>query len=87
MCPQTGRKAAENSGFSLSTMFSCPATGQLSLPVGLAKVAEAEVVVMLVAHRYGWVPDGPYNADAKSNSWLECEHAWQVREVSVSVPR
>lgn len=49
-----------------------------SLPACLEKVAEAEVVVVLVAHRYGWVPDDPENPDAKSITWLECEHAWKV---------
>src|ERR1017187_4116176 len=41
-------------------------------------VAEAEVVVVLVAHRYGWVPDATENPGGKSVTWLECEHAWNV---------
>ena len=46
-----------------------------SLPACLEKVAEAEVVVVIVAHRYGWVPEGPDNPDAKSITWLECDYA------------
>jgi formylglycine-generating enzyme required for sulfatase activity len=41
----------------------------------LAKVADADVVVAFVAHRYGWIPpDQPRGAD-KSITWLECEEA------------
>ena len=61
-----------------------PAAGDKpALAACLEKVAEAEVVVVLVAHRYGWVPDGPENPDAKSVTWLECEHAWQVTKKEV----
>ena len=71
-------KAALASGFSPRMMEYFPAAGdQPTLPACLEKVAEAEVVVVLVAHRYGWVPDDPANSDAKSIAWLECEHAWK----------
>jgi hypothetical protein len=44
-----------------------PASGHApSLQACREMVAQAEVVVVLVAHRYGWVPDGPENPDAKS---------------------
>jgi len=33
------------------------------------------VAVVLVAHRYGWVPDDRSNPDHKSITWLECDHA------------
>jgi formylglycine-generating enzyme required for sulfatase activity len=39
--------------------------------------------VVLVAHRYGWVPDGPENPEKKSITWLECEHAWNVTRKEV----
>jgi len=72
-------KAALASGFSPRMMEYFPASGHApSLPACLEKVAEAEVVVVLVAHRYGWVPDDPSNPDAKSITWLECDHAWNV---------
>src|ERR1035437_2349212 len=71
-------KAAAATGFSPRMMEYFPASGHApSLPACLEKVAEAEVVVVLVAHRYGWVPDAAENPDKKSITWLECEHAWQ----------
>jgi hypothetical protein len=72
-------KAALASGFSPRMMEYFPASGNMpSLQACLEKVAEAEVVVVLVAHRYGWVPDGPANPDGKSITWLECDHARHV---------
>src|ERR1039458_5302931 len=69
-------RAARASGFSPRMMEYFPATGHApSLQVCLDMVAEAEVVVVIVAHRYGWVPEDPSNPDAKSITWLECEHA------------
>jgi formylglycine-generating enzyme required for sulfatase activity len=76
-------KAAAASGFSPRMMEYFPASGQLSLPACLEKVSEAEVVVVLVAHRYGWVPDDPANPEKKSITWLECEHAWKVTKKEV----
>jgi len=77
-------KAALASGFSPHMMEYFPASGQApSLPACLEKVAEAEVVVVLVAHRYGWVPDAPENPGKKSITWLECEHAWRVTKKEV----
>ena len=49
-------RAATASGFSLRMMEYFPAAGHApSLPVCLEMVAQAEVVVVIVAHRYGWV--------------------------------
>jgi formylglycine-generating enzyme required for sulfatase activity len=77
-------RAAAASGFSPRMMECFPATGHApSLPVCLKMVAEAEVVVVLVAHRYGWVPEDPSNPDAKSITWLECDHAWNVTKKEV----
>ncbi len=77
-------KAASASGFSPRMMEYFPSSGhQPSLAVCLEKVAEAEVVIVLVAHRYGWIPDGPENPDSKSITWLECRHAWQVSNKEV----
>jgi hypothetical protein len=81
-------KAAAASGFSPRMMEYCPASRHApSVQACLEKVAEAEVVVVIVAHRYGWVPDGPENPDAKSITWLECDHAWHVtgKEVLASL--
>jgi hypothetical protein len=41
----------------------------------LAKVDDSDVVVVLVAYRYGWVPPDQPAAGEKSISWLECERA------------
>ena len=69
-------KAAVASGFAPRMMEYFPASGHApTLPACLEKVAEAEVGVVIVAHRYGWVPVGPDNPDAKSITWLECDHA------------
>ena len=77
-------RAARASGFSPRMMEYFPVTGHApSLPVCLEMVAQAEVVVVIVAHRYGWVPDDAANPDAKSITWLECEHAWKVTQKEV----
>src|SRR5690348_14364134 len=77
-------KAAAASGFSPRMMEYFPASGHVpSLPACLEKVAEAEVVVVILAHRYGWVPDGPDNPDKKSITWLECDYARQVAKKEV----
>jgi hypothetical protein len=60
-------KAALASGFAPHMMEYFPASGHApSLPACLEEVARAEVVVVLVAHRYGWVPDAAENTDKKS---------------------
>src|SRR3974377_2425841 len=51
------------------------ATGGPPLSECLARVTPCNVVVALVAHRYGWVPPDEPGAEAKSITWLEGEHA------------
>jgi formylglycine-generating enzyme required for sulfatase activity len=76
--------AARASGFFPLMMEYFPACGHApSLQACREMVAQAEVVVVFVAHRYGWVPDDPSNRDAKSITWLECDHAWQVTKKEV----
>jgi len=42
----------------------------------LKRVREADALVVIVAHRYGWMPeDEKRNPDGKSITWLECEEA------------
>ncbi len=47
------------------------------LDVCLQHVSKVDVLVVVVAHRFGWVPDGQAASGAcrKSITWLECEHA------------
>ncbi|MEN8259435.1 MAG: DUF4062 domain-containing protein, partial [Pseudomonadota bacterium] len=45
------------------------------LPKCLEKVAGAHVLVVIVAHRYGWVPSDQAGEKFKSITWLECEQA------------
>jgi hypothetical protein len=76
---EQAEKAALANGFYPSMMEYFPASGaQPTVPACLKMVAQAEVIVVLVAHRYGWVPEAPPNPEAKSITWLECEHAWNV---------
>ena len=70
--------AAELSGFAVGRMEYWSDNGRPTLSACLEKVDEAEVVVVIVAHRYGWVPDDPANPDGKSITWLECERAWKA---------
>ncbi|SPE33794.1 conserved hypothetical protein [Candidatus Sulfopaludibacter sp. SbA6] len=72
--------AAEVSGFAVSRMEYWSDNGRPTLSACLEKVDEAEVVVAIVAHRYGWVPDDPANPHAKSITWLECERAWEANK-------
>jgi formylglycine-generating enzyme required for sulfatase activity len=69
-------RAAEANGFATRRMEYFPARGDLpSLDACMELLDEADLVVVLVAHRYGWVPDDPANPDARSITWLECDHA------------
>ena len=46
-------------------------------PLGacLGKIDDADLVIAIVAHRYGWIPPDQSQSDSKSITWLECEHA------------
>ena len=50
------------------------ASGGPPLSECLDRVSPCDLVVALVAHRYGWVPPG----DSKSITWLECEKGKDV---------
>ena len=45
------------------------------LPVCLSRVSETNLLVVIVAHRYGWVPSDQPAGQHKSITWLECEQA------------
>ena len=80
---QAAKAAQANGFFPLMMEYFAPNGQTPSLPACLEKVAEAEVVIVLVAHRYGWVPDNPANTAHKSITWLECEHAKNVTKKEV----
>ena len=42
----------------------------------LQRVADADVLVVVVAHRYGWIPADP-EGEGKSITWLECLKAFE----------
>jgi hypothetical protein len=73
------REAAEQAGFRVIGMESFEGRDERPLDVCREKIAQSDVVVAIVAHRYGWVPpDQPLAADGsrdRSITWLECEHA------------
>jgi len=50
-------KAARALGFHPEMMEDWSASGRPSVEACLARVAKADVVVAIVAQRYGWVPD------------------------------
>ena len=64
---EQAKRAALASGFSPRMMEYFPASGRPSLSACREMVAEAEVVVVLVAHRYGWVPDLAGNPGRKEH--------------------
>ena len=70
------RDAANSAGFLPIMMEYFVASGKKPpLDACLAKMDEADVLVAIVAHRYGWVPKGQTPRQYKSITWLECERA------------
>ncbi len=52
------------------------ATGEPSLVWCKAEVEKADILIVLVAHRYGWIPELKDGGDeVKSITWLEVEYA------------
>jgi hypothetical protein len=51
------------------------ASGGPPLAACLAKVSPCDLVVVLIAERYGWVPPDQGDHSVKSVTWLECERA------------
>jgi len=81
---QAAAKAARGLGFFPLMMEDFPANGRApSLDECRRLVEQAELVIAIVAHRYGWVPNDTGQADAKSITWLECEHAWNLTKKEV----
>jgi formylglycine-generating enzyme required for sulfatase activity len=72
---EAARDAAIGAGLLPKMMEYFVATGGPSLPECLRLVSAAGVVVVIVAHRYGWVPPDQPGGECKSITWLECEQA------------
>ena len=47
-------------------------------PACMAEVDPCDVVIAIVAHRYGWVPPDQPDGGDKSITWLECERGKEV---------
>jgi formylglycine-generating enzyme required for sulfatase activity len=70
---EAAAKAIRNFGLHAVDMSDFPASACPPLEVCRERVGKAELVVVVVAHRYGWVPLG--GPDFHSVTWLECLHA------------
>ncbi|HZT32156.1 MAG TPA: SUMF1/EgtB/PvdO family nonheme iron enzyme [Bryobacteraceae bacterium] len=82
-CREAARDAAIRAGFEVVMMEYFNAQGErVPYQACMAKVAECDVVVAIVAHRYGWAPPdqpGPKEKRTKSITWLECEKARKLK--------
>jgi formylglycine-generating enzyme required for sulfatase activity len=73
---EAARDAAVVADFRLRMQEHFAAAGDRPpLAACLAKVREADLLCVLVAHRYGWVPPDRASGEMKSITWLECEEA------------
>jgi hypothetical protein len=70
------RDAVLSAGCQPVMMEYCTPQGKRKpLEACLREVDGCDVVIAIVAHRYGWVPKSQPGADTKSITWLECERA------------
>jgi predicted NACHT family NTPase len=72
---QAAINAAISAGFHPQAMEYFSASGRPPVVASLAKIFEADILVVIVAHRYGWVPPDQPSNQHKSVTWLECEKA------------
>src|SRR5262249_41173627 len=69
-------KAARQAGFEPVMMEDFEAqTLRPPYPACMEKVAGCDVLAVIVAHRYGWVPADQPGNQTKSITWLECDQA------------
>ncbi len=73
---EAAAQAARQAGFDCQMMEEFEAQS-LKPPYAacMQKVRPCDVLIVLVAHRYGWVPEDQPDKQAKSITWLECEEA------------
>lgn len=72
---EAARDAVLEVGLRPEMMEYFSASGGPPLRECLARVTPCDVVVVLLASRYGWVPPDQPDQSAKSITWLECAHA------------
>ena len=68
-------EAANRADFHPRMMEYFVASGNPPLPKCLQEITGADMLVVIVAHRYGWVPEDQPGGGDKSITWLECEQA------------
>jgi len=69
------RDAAMRAGFHPIMMEYFAAGGNPPLQTCMEKVKPCDVLIVIVAHRYGWIPEDQPGKMQKSITWLECEQA------------
>jgi hypothetical protein len=75
-CREAVRESSLKSGFFPIMSEDFPASGKYPpLEACLHKVAECDLLIVIIAHRYGWVPADQSGDIRKSITWLECERA------------
>ena len=67
------RDAAEKADFKPVMMEYFAAGGNPPLSTCLEKVQPCDLLIVIVAHRYGWIPSGQPAGEKKSITWLECD--------------
>jgi len=78
------REAAVNAGFLPHGMEDFAPSGDLyTLDKCLEYVSQADLLVVIVAHRYGWIPPDQPGGRNKSVTWLECQYAREVKKIEV----
>ena len=76
---ESARDAALKSGFYPVLSENFAASGAAPpLETCLKEVGSCDLLVVIVAHRYGWVPPFQPNKGHKSITWLECEQALKL---------
>ncbi len=80
-CRNSAKEACLAANFFPRMMEYFPAGGNPPLEECLSKISgspqhpPADLLIVIVAYRYGWVPDDQPGSEAKSITWMECLHA------------
>ncbi|MFN2144703.1 MAG: DUF4062 domain-containing protein [Anaerolineales bacterium] len=83
---ESARDAALKSGFYPVLSENFAASGAAPpLETCLKEVGSCDLLVVIIAHRYGWVPPFQPNQGHKSITWLECEQALKLGKEVVAL--